>query len=284
MKGVEEYLPEVLDQLSTIRSMQQRTMDQLSRMELELDAVRAEVADLRLMSKRNHESLQLFQSAVRKLFIGVSRGVNEFEAVLNLGGTPAYSFETIEGDNPTTVPANANSGINNLNDATESTKHVEGGAHQEGEAQQSLANAPLLPNNDPPVPRLAPPAGRPVERVCHRLTPSRAPRPRRYSSIPDLLADWDNRFEVLEVLKKNSWRKDYSASENKMFSRLLQVVKGVRSCVRRQDETAVIDPIEHLDLQFQELGCSIPKMIVWLQEKGHLTKLQRKSRGIARED
>lgn len=91
------------------------------------------------------------------------------------------------------------------------------------------------------------------------------------------MADWEERFEPLEVLQKNSWRKGYSGGESKMFSRLSQVVKGVRSCQQMHEEPS--DAISHLDVHFQELACSIPKMVDWLQQNGHLSKLQRKTRG-----
>jgi Centromere DNA-binding protein complex CBF3 subunit, domain 2 len=111
------------------------------------------------------------------------------------------------------------------------------------------------------------------------------PRPlSRYTSILELCNDYNDRFVALEA-SGAGWRsKVYSVAEQKHFSRVTQVFKGVEKCVETHltvdsDDDAQDTLLTQLDKEYQDRNCSLPKMIDYLQNHGYLVKASRKRKG-----
>jgi hypothetical protein len=120
--------------------------------------------------------------------------------------------------------------------------------------------------------------------TCVTNTGRQAPRPaQRFESLSKLWSDWSDRFEALDYTGAG-WRSCYSPSESKHFSRVKQVITGMRNYIKQhrhgqQNSPEQILPL--LDDHFMQLNRSLPKMIQWMQQEGYLQK--SKSRGRSKQ-
>ena len=78
-------------------------------------------------------------------------------------------------------------------------------------------------------------------------------------------------LDILEMDYKNKWRKHFSASENKAFSRLKRVIKGINNQIERTG----MSPLDVLDgwqrMYESELKCSVSKLEEWLRTQRLIT-------------
>ena len=78
-------------------------------------------------------------------------------------------------------------------------------------------------------------------------------------------------LDILEMDYKNKWRKHFSASENKAFSRLKRVIKGINNQIERTG----MSPLDVLDgwqrMYESELKCSVLKLEEWLRTQRLIT-------------
>ena len=78
-------------------------------------------------------------------------------------------------------------------------------------------------------------------------------------------------IEVLEEDYKNKWRKHFSASEKKAFSRLKRVIKGINAEIERTGKLTM-DVLDEWQERFEkEDRCSVSKFEEWLCRQGLIT-------------
>lgn len=78
-------------------------------------------------------------------------------------------------------------------------------------------------------------------------------------------------IEVLEEDYKNKWRKHFSASEKKAFSRLKRVIKGINAEIERTGKLTM-DVLDEWQERFEkEDRCSVSKFEEWLRRQGLIT-------------
>lgn len=112
----------------------------------------------------------------------------------------------------------------------------------------------------------------------------------KHSNLRDVVDEWMGRgkwagipmeggIEAMEMTHKAKWRRHWSSSEVKHYSRTKMVIIGLRK--KEKDEKKEMDVvIEEFEARFQENGRSIAKMASLMQEMGFVPK--QKARGRKR--
>ena len=278
LKGVETYLPGLIDQFSGIRSC------------IEMQGA--------ALAKQTSESME----EVRSLKALLTRGVKGV-----LAGAQGLA-EAMEVDVTTTNEAGAMMEVERFSDNHEcpTTRAILDLSSRSKPAsknrrplplnrpphtQQGRNQTPRFPptneevtNNEegrndaqfPPFPSESPqhPAAEWLEKMpASRLVPRPHPK---YASLHSMWEHWNSAIAPLERRWGNRWRsKDaYTPAQQKQFSRINQVVNGIQECHRRNPNVDIDRVLERLNEAYQaeSVRCNPEKMIRHLQEMGLLVK------------